>query len=207
LRLLFGEANAHHLDKVDFDELNKQLEPIQDYLAPLYVHPFHGLTELFTWLGANHMDLGIFTSGNRRMIIRNFGVSLPVLGFTDLFRLDKINISERFEAFIARAQAVYGIPQFSVVTCEDVTKTKPDPEGILRLMEKLTLSPDEIIVLGDHTTDMKAAKAAGAHAIGISHGFGSPAELKEAGAVLIIEDLASLPKIIEAHNSGESEIF
>ena len=207
LRLLFGETHEHHLSKMDFNELDAQLEPIQDHIAPLYVHPFHGLTELFTWVGKSNIDLGIFTSGNRRMIIRNFGVSLPTLGFTDLFRSDEINISERFKAFITRAQAVYGIKQFSVVTCEDVTKTKPDPEGILKLMDQLGLKPDEVIILGDHTTDMQAAKAAGAHAIGISHGFGTPAELKEAGAVLIIDDLASLPKIIEAHNDGTAVLF
>jgi len=207
LRLLFNETQEHHLNKIDFDKLDNLLEPIQDHIAPLYVNPFHGLTEMFEWLGKNDMKLGIFTSGNRRMIIRNFGVSLPVLGFTNLFRSDDINISERFGAFISRTKAVFGIPHIAIVTCEVVTKTKPDPEGILKLLDQLQLDKDEVIVLGDHSVDMQAAKNAGVHGIGMAHGFGTPAELKEAGAKRIIDDLVSLPQIINGHNSGKSPLF
>ncbi len=207
LQLLFGKTHEHLLTKIDFDELDASLAPIQDHIAPLYVHPFHGLTELFTWTGKSKTNFGIFTSGNRRMIIRNFGVSLPVMGYTDLFRADDIKISERLEAFIARAQAVYGMPKLAVVTCEEVTKTKPDPEGILKLMDELSVTAEEVVVMGDHAVDMQAALAAGLHPIGISHGFGTPAELKEAGAICVVDDIASLPRLIEAHNNGTSLLF
>jgi phosphoglycolate phosphatase-like HAD superfamily hydrolase len=207
IRLLFGESKGHHLEKIDFDELDGRLEPIQDRIATLYVHPFHGLTELFTWLGSSQISFGIFTSGNRRMIVRNFGVSLPVMGYEDLFKSDEIPVGERLEAFVARAKAVYGMPELAVVTCEDIAKTKPDPEGILYLMDRLGVKPDEVIVLGDHPVDMAAAQAAGVHAIGISHGFGSKAELEAAGAVRIVDDLASIPRLIEAHNAGEEKLF
>ena len=207
IRLLFSKTLEHHLEKIDFDELDNSLAPIQDHIAPLYVHPFHGLTELFTWLGASKTSMGIFTSGNRRMIVRNFGVSLPVLGYVDLFRDDSVSSEIRLNSFIERAKAVYGIPELSVVTCEDVAKTKPDPEGILKLMKKLNVKPDEVVLLGDHAVDMQAARAARVHGIGISHGFGTPAELKEAGAIRIVDDLASLPKLIEAHNTGKSLLF
>ena len=207
LRLLFSQTHEHLLTKIDFDELDASLAPIQDHIAPLYVHPFHGLTELFTWTGKSKTSFGIFTSGNRHMIVRNFGVSLPVLGYTDLFRSDDINVGERLKAFITRAKAVYGMPQLAVVTCEEVTKTKPDPEGILKLMDELAVTPKEVVVMGDHPVDMQAAHAAGLHPIGISHGFGTPAELKEAGAIHVLDDLASLPKLIEAHNNGTSPLF
>jgi phosphoglycolate phosphatase-like HAD superfamily hydrolase len=207
LSLLFGSHRGEYLKKIDFDELDRSLEPIQDRLAPLYVHPFHGLTELFSWTGKAGIRFGIFTSGNRRMIVRNFGVSLPVLGYTDLFRSDGIPVAERFSAFLARAKAVYGMPEFGIVTCDDVTRTKPDPEGLLKLMDRLHVQPDEAIVLGDHSSDMRAAIAAGIRPIGISHGFGSPAELTEAGAVRIVDDLATLPELIGMHNSGERPLI
>ncbi|MGI8419325.1 MAG: HAD family hydrolase [Candidatus Levyibacteriota bacterium] len=207
LRLLFGKAQKQNLNKIDFADLDAALEPIQDHIAPLYVHPFHGLTEMFSWVGKSKTDLGIFTSGDRRMILRNFGISLPALGFTELFRSDDRSTTERLEAFITRTKAVYGIPKIAVVTCEDVTKTKPDPEGILKLMEQLDLQADEVIVLGDHEVDMQAAKAAGVRSIGISHGFGTPAELKEAGAIRVVNDLKALPRIIKAHNTGKSPLF
>lgn len=207
IRMLFSDTHEHHLQSIDFDELDRRLMPVQDHIAPLYVHPFHGLTELFTWLGTSNTSLGIFTSGNRRMIIRNLGVSLPVLGFGDLYRADDIVTSARLEAFIARAEAVYGMPKLSVITCEDVTATKPDPEGILTLMDRLGVSSDEVVVLGDHPVDMKAARNASVHAIGITHGFGTPAELKSAGAIKTIETIGSIPQIIEDHNRGDHLLF
>lgn len=203
LHLLFKETHEHHLKKINFDDLDKRLIPIQDRLAPLYVHPFHGLTELFSWAGEVNVNIGIFTSGDRRMIMRNFGVSLPALGFSDVFRSDEISVSERFESFLTRTKAVYGIQEFDVVTCEDVTKTKPDPEGILKLMEDLKVTKDEVILLGDHSVDMQAAVRAHIPSIGISHGFGTPAELKEAGAIEIVNDLASIPEVIDMYNKGK----
>jgi phosphoglycolate phosphatase-like HAD superfamily hydrolase len=207
LRLLFGETHEHHLRGIDFDELDRRLTPIQDHIAPLYVHPFHGLTELFTWLGTSGTSFGIFTSGNPYMIVRHYGVALPVLGYTELYKNNSVSAQERLQALITRAKAVYGIHDFAIVTCDDVTKTKPDPEGILKLMDALGVKPDEVITLGDHPVDMQAAHAAGAHAIGISHGFSTPAELKEAGAVRVVENLGKIPKIIEAHNTGKKLLF
>src|SRR6266705_1871918 len=55
LRLLFNGERAKYLDGLDFNQLNAQLDPIQDHLAPLYVHPFYGLTELWEWLGRHQV--------------------------------------------------------------------------------------------------------------------------------------------------------
>jgi len=207
LNLLFSKTHKHHLKKIDFDELNTRLKPIQDHISQLYVHPFHGLTELFTWVGNNDIRLGIFTSGDRRMIIRHYGVSLPVLGYTELYKADDLPVDERFTAFIARAKAVYGMSHFEIVTCDVIKKTKPDPEGILKLMDLLKIKSNEVIACGDHPVDMIAAKRAGVHAIGTTHGFSTPAELTEAGAVRVVDSLLSIPLLIEAHNSGKEPLF
>ncbi len=207
LRLLFGTTHERYLENLNFDELNQRLTPIQDHIAPFYVHPFHGLTELFAWLGMAQTSFGIFSSGSPHHIVRNFGVALPVLGYTDLFRNHAVGDLEKLRVFIERAKAVYGIPDFAIVTCNDVTKTKPDPEGILKLMEALGVNSEEVLVLGDHLVDMQAARAAGVHAVGISHGFGTPAELKEAGAVLVVENLGMIPQVIQKHNKGSAELF
>ncbi len=168
LRLLFKDIHEHHLSKINFDELDATLGPIQDTIAPLHVHPFPGLTELFDWLGANDISLGIFSSGSPHHIVRNFGIALPVLGYTDLFRSSQSSDYEKLEAFIERIKGVYGLPRFAVVTCDDVTKNKPDPESILKVIDKLGITANEAIVLGDHAVDMLAARAAGVYAIGIS---------------------------------------
>lgn len=208
LNLLFGKTNNQHLEKIDFKEIDDSLQPIQDRIAPLYVHPFHGLTELFSWLGQNTIDMGIFTSGTAYQIVRHYGIALPVLGYTDLYRTSKTTDNyEKLNAFRARVKAVYGLSKFDVVTVDDVTKAKPDPEGILKVMDKLGVQPDEVIVMGDHPFDMQAAQAAGTHAIGTTHGFSTAAQLKAAGAIRTVESLLSIPALIKAHNSGKSRLF
>lgn len=207
LRQIYKKRHEEILNRINFDELYKGLEPVQDRLALLFVHPFDGLTDLLFWAGKTKTSIGIFSSGNRRMVVRNFGVSLPVLGFESLFQKDEINTEERIKAFKAKAEAVFGMPKLAIVTSDEVKKTKPDPEGINRLMKILDLTSNEVIILGDLPVDMLAAKAAGVHALGISHGFGAPAELIKAGAILIVDDLSSLPQLIENHNSGKKRIF
>ncbi|HLE07875.1 MAG TPA: HAD family hydrolase [archaeon] len=49
---------------------------------------------------------------------------------------------------------------------DDLKKPKPDPEGLLKIMEKFSAKPEETIYVGDSPSDMKAAEAAGCKFIG-----------------------------------------
>ena len=207
VRLLYGVTHEHYLKNLDFDELDRDLQPIQDEIAPLYVHPFHGLTELFTWLGQNGISLGILTSGSTYHIVRHYGIALPVLGYTDLYLNNTVDNLQKLAAFTERIKAVYGLSDFAIVTADDVSKTKPDPEGILKLMDRLGVKPNEVIAMGDHHVDIQSACAAGVYAIGTTHGFSTAAELKSAGASRTVASLLEIPGIIEAHNSGASPLF
>ena len=48
-----------------------------------------------------------------------------------------------------------------VVSCLDVTKPKPDPEGIFKIMEATSSQPEETVYIGDAPTDAQAAQGAG----------------------------------------------
>jgi phosphoglycolate phosphatase-like HAD superfamily hydrolase len=47
-------------------------------------------------------------------------------------------------------------------------------------------------MIGDTTVDILAGKAAGAQTVGVLCGFGEEAELRRAGADLIVKDLKEL---------------
>jgi pyrophosphatase PpaX len=47
-----------------------------------------------------------------------------------------------------------------VVTGDDVKQHKPSGEGIKKILEILNLSPDEAILIGDATSDVKAGREA-----------------------------------------------
>ena len=48
---------------------------------------------------------------------------------------------------------------------EDVTKAKPDPEIYLEAMKKLGISPDETLILEDNQNGIKAARESRAHVL------------------------------------------
>ncbi len=63
---------------------------------------------------------------------------------------------------------------------------KPDPTGAFRIMEQLSLKPEEVLYLGDTATDMKTGKSAGLFTIGALWGFRKREELEEHHADAII---------------------
>lgn len=48
-----------------------------------------------------------------------------------------------------------------VLSREDVREQKPAPEGLLKIAEHLKIDAEEMVYIGDHEMDMKAAKNAG----------------------------------------------
>lgn len=63
---------------------------------------------------------------------------------------------------------------------------KPDPAGALLTAEKLGVSPDEVLYLGDTSTDMQCALNAGMHPVGALWGFRTEEELRTSGAEYVI---------------------
>jgi HAD superfamily hydrolase (TIGR01509 family) len=54
-----------------------------------------------------------------------------------------------------------------------VTRPKPHPEGLLKIIERFGCAPSEVTVVGDHLNDVLGAKAAGARAVRASwHVYG-----------------------------------
>ncbi|MBB6445104.1 pyrophosphatase PpaX [Bacillus benzoevorans] len=56
----------------------------------------------------------------------------------------------------------------TVVTFDDVTKVKPDPEGVNKALTFFGVSPDEAIMVGDNYHDIEAGKNAGTKTAGVA---------------------------------------
>jgi HAD superfamily hydrolase (TIGR01549 family) len=72
----------------------------------------------------------------------------------------------------------------------DVERSKPDPEGILKALEKSGC--ERGIVIGDSPWDVLAAKAAGLPAATVRTGGFATAELEQSGAAVVCEDPVEL---------------
>ena len=68
--------------------------------------------------------------------------------------------------------------EFTVVLgADEVSRPKPEPEMVLRIIEKLCVTANSTIVVGDTTHDLTMANAAGARAIAVSYGVHAAADL------------------------------
>jgi HAD superfamily hydrolase (TIGR01509 family) len=50
-----------------------------------------------------------------------------------------------------------------VVSCLDVAKPKPDPEGVQLILSAMSTEPDQAVYVGDAETDAATAETGGIH--------------------------------------------
>lgn len=57
-----------------------------------------------------------------------------------------------------------------IIGGEDVTRAKPDPEGLLRALDRLGLTAEQVLFCGDTTIDARTAQAGGADFCAVLNG-------------------------------------
>jgi HAD superfamily hydrolase (TIGR01549 family) len=85
-----------------------------------------------------------------------------------------------------------------IASGQTTTHTKPWPDPVLWCAERIGVPAENCLMIGDTTVDIRAGKAAGAQSVGVLSGFGDQKELTRAGADLIVDDVASLTRILLA---------
>ncbi len=55
----------------------------------------------------------------------------------------------------------------TIITSDDVTKAKPDPEIVFTACERLGVHPKTVVLIGDTKSDIQAGRAAGCTVIGL----------------------------------------
>lgn len=73
-----------------------------------------------------------------------------------------------------------------IITGNDITKGKPDPQVFLMAAERVSISPAECVVFEDAVLGVEAAKRAGMKCVGIDR-YGKPKRLNKAD--LVVSDL------------------
>jgi phosphoglycolate phosphatase-like HAD superfamily hydrolase len=65
---------------------------------------------------------------------------------TSLITLEQIGLREYFDL---------------IVTGDDVINHKPNPDGLLKILDQFKIEPEKALLVGDAPSDIKAAKSAG----------------------------------------------
>lgn len=84
----------------------------------------------------------------------------------------------------------------SVVTAQTCLYTKPYPHPIQKAAEEMGVRPEECLMIGDTTVDIRAGRAAGAQTAGLLCGFGQEEELRRAGADIILPTPFDLIRVL-----------
>ncbi|MFN3491991.1 MAG: HAD family hydrolase [Anaerolineales bacterium] len=100
---------------------------------------------------------------------------------TTLRFLEKFDLAKYFDVIVTGLSAKY---------------TKPYPDPIFLAAKKMNVAPENCLMIGDTTVDIRAGKSAGAQTVGVLCGFGEEPELRKMGADEILEDTTKLLKIL-----------
>jgi HAD superfamily hydrolase (TIGR01549 family) len=105
--------------------------------------------------------LGLVTSGSRDRVLRD---------------LDATGIGDAFQV---------------IITGDDVSKPKPDPEGLLIALDRLALPPEQALFVGDAREDCQMAQAAGVRFAGLASEFATVSGVEGCAQLADLEELAS----------------
>ena len=165
--------------------------------------PGNGLVSLLDRVG---LDDNLFGLGDRLRRLRglsappNFrvidGVGPVLRELGRRYRLGVVTTRSRrhAQAFLEQ-QSLIDLVQV-IASREDTPRLKPHPGPLLHAIEELGAPIERCVMVGDTAVDMRAARAAGAWAIGVLCGFGRRQELEQAGADLILDSTAELEKVL-----------
>jgi HAD superfamily phosphatase len=120
-------------------------------------------------------------------------------GLRSRYRLSVFTGRLREEAMMTLRRFARDIPFSPVVGADDVTRAKPDPEGLNRIRESHPQT--ELWYVGDTVDDSRSAQAAGIPFVGVA-APGVPYRerllelFSETGAMAVIEDVNQLPDVV-----------
>lgn len=83
-----------------------------------------------------------------------------------------------------------------IVTGLSAVHTKPYPDPVLLAAEKMNVPPENCLMIGDTTVDIRAGKAAGAQTVGVLCGFGEEPELRKMGADEIVDETTEIIELL-----------
>ena len=138
-----GQGIVAQMQAIDTDHADELLEAYKEHNDGLHetLEAFDELLALLPGLKVEGRKLGLVTAKRHRTV----GLAL-----------------DRFPALASALDVV--------VTHEDTSRHKPDPEPVLLAVEKLGGTPDEAVYIGDSPFDIGAAKAAGVYAVAVGWG-------------------------------------
>jgi len=78
------------------------------------------------------------------------------------------------------------------------TPKKPDPTGLLTLMDALAITPHETLFIGDSAIDVETGLRAKVQTVVVAHGFADEEELARSAPSMLVKDLRALLQLVKS---------
>ena len=87
-------------------------------------------------------------------------------------------------------------PFSTIIGGDRMPAKKPNPGGLLHILEQHEMRPEEALMIGDSRVDVETGKRAGVRTCGVTYGHAGRKSLESAQPDWIIDDLAELKQLI-----------
>jgi HAD superfamily hydrolase (TIGR01549 family) len=166
---LFGPTEDDILKKWFDENFSEVQEDYYNYYRDEHKSDaaYPGIEEILKMLKSKKIPVGIFTGKGRRTTL----ITLEVLQLTNYFDL--------------------------IVTGDDVKKHKPSAEGILKFINHFNLDKEKVLMIGDSTGDIKAAKEAEVKIASVVWDSYSKEKILKGETDFIFNSVADLKKFLE----------
>lgn len=128
-------------DAAGFDDLREDFLERYQRDLAVFTRPFPGIEPLLDWLDDEGLPWGVVTNKLSRF-------SIPLLEAMDLSNRCK-----------------------SLVCPDQVTRSKPYPEPLLKACTEMGVKPEQSVFVGDHLRDIQAGRAAGMPTVAALYGY------------------------------------
>ena len=152
-----GGSSLHdQMRVIDPDRVEELVHCYREHNEPLHdgLCCFPGVIDALDTLRAERRRLGLVTAKRRATVDLAFA-HVPLADYFD-----------------------------TIVTSDETERRKPDPEPILLALERLGAQAADAAYVGDSPFDMRAARAAGVRAVGVSWGGIHPLDRDDADVVV-----------------------
>ncbi|CAH1851681.1 HAD family hydrolase [Convivina praedatoris] len=141
-------AENHHFTESEFEALLNVFRQYYREFESEHITSFDGMQSTLAQLVAEGKQLFVVSSKRSDSLMRN----LHTLGIAEYFQ--------------------------DILGSDMVTAFKPAPDGVLAILEKWQLNPEESIMIGDAIFDLQMGKAAQVHTCGVTWGAHDVASLQ-----------------------------
>ncbi|MEO0586095.1 MAG: HAD family hydrolase [Planctomycetota bacterium] len=160
----------HALGSDDPAEIARGCELVQEFRAHgdiAPVQPFDGVAEVLEHFQREGWTQGVFSNKPHEEVVKQVGKFFPQVAFA------------------------------SVLGARPNVPVKPDPAGLIESLERVGMTAEQTVYVGDTAADMLVGSRVGAWTVGVLWGFRDEAELRENGAKAIVHEVAQLAGAIE----------